>query len=60
MCFTYNITKKLVSVCDIVKVFLMFVGGILEVPYPEFLLIVVSWEMNFAIETNTMCGENSS
>ena len=35
----YNITKKLVSVGDKVKVFLRFIGGILEVPYPEFLLI---------------------
>ena len=35
----YNITKKLVSVGDRVKVFLRFVGAILEVPYPKFLLI---------------------
>ena len=36
---TYDITKKLVSVGDRVKVFLRFVGGILKVPYLEFLLI---------------------
>ena len=35
----YNITKKLVSVGDRVKLFLMFVGRIFEVPYLEFLLI---------------------
>ena len=35
----YNITKKLVSMSDRVKVFLRFVGGILEVPYLEILLI---------------------
>ena len=37
----YNIIKKLVSVGNRVKVFLRFVGGILEVPYPEFLLILL-------------------
>ena len=36
----YKITKKLVSMGDKVKVFLRFVGGILEVPYAEFLLIL--------------------
>ena len=35
----YKITKKLVSVGDRVKVFRRFVGGILEVPYLESLLI---------------------
>ena len=35
----YKITKKLVSTGDKVNVFLRFVGRILEVPYPEFLLI---------------------
>ena len=39
LCFTYYITKKLVSAGDKVKVFIRFVGGILEVPYPEFLFI---------------------